>query len=179
MSRIDYDLKQIKGIAFDIDGVLSPATVPLGHEGLPNRMVNLHDGYAIHYAAKHGLLHLAIISGARASGIEMRYTDLGVPHVVMGAKNKLEILKSWMADCGLEAGEVAFVGDDVPDLEPMRFVGLAVAPCDASADALAVADYISPCNGGYGVGRDLIEQVLRAQKSWPVDDEGFGWNEKP
>ena len=63
MSRINYDISRIRAVAFDVDGVLSPSTVPLSPEGIPERMANLKDGYAMVQAVKGGL-HLAIISGA-------------------------------------------------------------------------------------------------------------------
>lgn len=176
MSRINYDLRKIKGIAFDVDGVLSPTTVPLGTNGLPNRMVNLKDGYALQLAAKSGI-ELAIISGARASGIEERFKGLGFNTVVMSAADKVAVLHDWMERYSLHPDEVAYAGDDVPDYGPMTAVGLAVAPADACPDIKAVAVYISPFEGGYGVGRDLVEQVLRAQDKWPLKADGFGWND--
>ncbi|MCM1110808.1 MAG: HAD hydrolase family protein [Clostridium sp.] len=167
MSRIPYDLTKIRGMAFDVDGVLSPIVVPLGLNGLPNRMVNLRDGYALQLAVKKGF-HMAIISGARASGIEQRFASLGFQTVVMEAKDKVEVMNRWMAENGLNPEEVVYAGDDVPDLGAVRLAGLGVAPADACADILEAADYISPCIGGYGVGRDIVEQVMRAQGIWPV-----------
>ena len=70
---------------------------------------------------------------------------------------------------------MAYVGDDIPDLHVMRAAGLAVAPNDAAVEAKAEAAYISPCNGGYGVGRDLLEQILKAQGHWLDDRHAFGW----
>lgn len=146
MSRINYDLKKIRGIAFDIDGVLSPDVVPLGVNGLPNRMVSLKDGFAIQLAVRSGLA-VAIISGARPSGIEKRFADLGVPTVIMHAGDKEEIFRRWMVDNGLTADEVAYSGDDIPDCGPMSVAGLKVAPADACTDIMLMANYISPCKG--------------------------------
>lgn len=80
-----------------------------------------------------------------------------------------------MSEHGFNAAEVAYVGDDVPDFEPMRMVGLRVAPEDAAWDIKQIANYISPVNGGYGVARDLLEQILRAQGLWVLDEKAFGW----
>ena len=67
------------------------------------------------------------------------------------------------------------MGDDIPDLQAMQAVGLAVAPADAAREVLQVAHYVSPCDGGYGVGRDLLEQVMKAQGLWLDDKHAFGW----
>ncbi|MCM1293482.1 MAG: HAD hydrolase family protein [Bacteroides sp.] len=174
MSSIDYDLTKIRGIAFDVDGVLSPSTIPMSAEGEPLRMVNIKDGYALQLAVKRGL-NIAIISGAVSHAVEVRYGALGIKDIFTGAAHKLEIFERWMSDCGLNPEEVAFVGDDVPDYKPMMAAGLSVAPNDACNDILAMARYISPCRGGYGVARDLIEQVLRAKQQWMTDAKAFGW----
>ncbi|MDE5800268.1 MAG: HAD family hydrolase [Paramuribaculum sp.] len=174
MSNINYDLRKIRGVAFDVDGVLSPSTIALSPEGEPLRMVNIKDGYAMQLAVKCGL-QLAIISGASSSGVEVRYRGLGVQSVNMGASVKTEVLHRWMESCGLNPEEVAFVGDDVPDLPAMAEVGLSVTPHDGCPDARAAALYISPVAGGYGVARDLLEQILRAQGKWMSDQKAFGW----
>ncbi|MDE6542654.1 MAG: 3-deoxy-D-manno-octulosonate 8-phosphate phosphatase, partial [Muribaculaceae bacterium] len=82
MSAIDYDLRKIRAVAFDVDGVLSPSTIPLSPEGEPLRMVSIKDGYAIQLAVKRGL-RLAIISGGKTKGIERRFTSLGMQDVYM------------------------------------------------------------------------------------------------
>lgn len=174
MSRIDYDLSLIRGVAFDVDGVLSPSTIPTSPDGEPLRMVNIKDGYALQHAVKKGL-KLAIITGGRSRGVEVRYAGLGITDLFSGVSNKIEVFSQWMRDNGLEPSQVAFVGDDVPDIECMRHAGLSVAPSDACADAKECASYISPVAGGYGVARDLLEQILRCQNLWMSDADAFGW----
>lgn len=174
MSRIAYPLAKIRAIAFDIDGVLSPSTVSLDPEGIPRRMVNVKDGYAMQLAVKLGL-KMCIITGAVAPGIAERYHGLGIKDVFMGSSHKLPILQGWIQQQELQPEDVAFVGDDIPDIPAMQHVGLSVAPCDAADDVLDMALYISPVAGGRGVARDLIEQVLRAQDLWMQDTQAFGW----
>ena len=82
MSRIDYDLTALRGIAFDVDGVLSPSTVPMGSDGVPRRMVNIKDGYAIQLAVKMGL-NIAIITGADSEAVATRYRALGVQDIYL------------------------------------------------------------------------------------------------
>lgn len=174
MSGINYDLKRIRGVVFDVDGVLSPSTIPMSAEGEPLRMVNIKDGYALQHAVKCGL-KIAIITGGVSRGVTVRYNGLGITDIFSGAAQKLPVLLKWMDDNGFGPEEVAYAGDDVPDYEAMQAVGLPVAPADACSDIKEVARYISPVDGGYGVARDLLEQVLRAQGLWMHNAKAFGW----
>lgn len=174
MSRIDYDLSAIRGIAFDVDGVLSPSTIPMDSNGVPQRMANIKDGYALQLAVKMGL-EIAIITGADTDSIASRYRALGIKDIYLKSSDKLPILEEWMQRRGLTAHEVAYVGDDIPDMMPMQSVGLPVAPADAAPDVKAIACFISKANGGYGVARELLEEILKAKGVWLTTDDAFGW----
>lgn len=173
MSKIDYDLSAIRAIVFDVDGVLSPITVPMSPEGVPMRMANLRDGYAMKTAIKAGL-KLAIITGADVKSIIGRFKPIGLTDIYLAAGDKLAILKDWMAANDVLPHEVAYVGDDIPDLSVLRYVGLPVCPADACVDCKAVARFISSCDGGYGVARELLEEIMKTQGSWPSSDIAFG-----
>lgn len=138
------------------------------------RMVSIKDGYAIQLAVKHGL-RIAILSGADTHAIRVRFEGLGVQDVYLGASKKLPVFEQWMAKCGFAPEQVIFVGDDIPDLPVMQVAGVSVAPADAAPECVAAAQYVSPCNGGYGVGRDVLEQVMKAQGLWLDDQHAFGW----
>ena len=173
MSKINYPIERIRGIAFDVDGVLSPTVVPLGDDGIPRRMANLKDGFAMVKAVKAGL-KMAIITGAVAPGLKERFATIGITDFYAGVGDKLEVLHKWMTENDLRPDEVAFVGDDLPDCVAMRHVGLGVAPRDAARDAIAAAKYVCNATGGYGVAREVIEEVMRAQGSWPAQSVAFG-----
>ena len=174
MSRTPYDLTLIRGIVYDVDGVLSPQTIPLGLDGRPMRMVNIRDGYAMQLAAKRGLRQ-AIITGGDSGEVATRFRGLGIKDVFLKAALKRPVLEQWMQAEGLKPEEVAFVGDDIPDIPAMRYVGLSVCPRDAAPEVRETAVYISPVNGGYGVARDLLEQILAAKGEWMSDINAFGW----
>lgn len=174
MSGIPYDLKKIKAFAFDVDGVLSASMIPLHPNGEPMRMINIKDGYAIQLAVKLGY-PIAIITGGNTASVRIRFEGLGVKDVFMGAGVKISVYEQWVESLGLKDEEVAFIGDDIPDIEIMRKVGLSIAPADASIDVLNLAKYISPYKGGEGCARELIEQTLRAQGAWMKDKKAFGW----
>ncbi|MDE6009161.1 MAG: HAD hydrolase-like protein [Muribaculaceae bacterium] len=174
MSSVDYDLTRIKGFAFDVDGVLSPSTIPLGEDGYPRRMVNIKDGYALQLAVKRGY-KIAIITGGKGEAIQTRFESLGIKDIFTGASKKLPIFIDWMKKCGLQPEEVVFMGDDIPDLPCLRKAGLPCAPYDAAWEAKETARYISPFTGGYGCGRDILEQTMKAQDKWLSDEDAFGW----
>ena len=174
MSRTDFDLTKIKAFAFDVDGVLSSDSIPLHPSGEPMRVINIKDGYALQLAAKLGY-PVAIITGGRTEAVRKRFEGLGHSHDYKGVAVKIKIFEQWLAECGLQASEVMYMGDDIPDYEVMRVAGLPACPADAAPEIKQIARYVSPFCGGMGCGRDIIEQVLRAQGKWMADEKAFGW----
>lgn len=171
---INYDLKKIKAIVFDVDGVLSRQTIVLSSSGEPLRTVNIKDGYAIQLAVKLGL-RIAILTGGKTEAVRVRYANLGMKDIYMGCAVKINTYRKFLDRYGLQDEEVIYVGDDIPDYEVMRQCGCPCCPADACPDIKAVSTYVSSCDGGDGVGRDIIEQVLRAQGKWLADAKAFGW----
>ena len=163
MSTINYDLNKIKALAFDVDGVLSANVIPMSTDGEPLRTVNIKDGYALHLAAKHEI-PLAIITGGRTEAVRRRFLALGIP-----AEN------IYMDRYGLQDEEILYIGDDIPDIEVMSTCGLPCCPNDAAPEVKSVARYISYKAGGYGCGRDVIEQFLKVKGLWMADEKAFGW----
>lgn len=173
MSTINYDLKKIKAIAFDVDGVLSADVIPLHTSGEPMRTVNIKDGYAIQLAVKKGL-HIAIITGGRTEAVRKRFAGLGVQDLYLGAAVKIHDYRDFRDKHALKDEEILYMGDDIPDMEVMQECGLPCCPKDAAPEVKSIARYISYAAGGYGCGRDVVEQVMKAQGKWMADD-AFGW----
>ncbi len=173
MSSINYDLRKIKALLFDVDGVLSSENVPLHPNGEPMRMVNIKDGYALQLAVKHGF-EVGIITGGKTNAVKIRFEGLGLQHIYMGANHKMEHFEDFLKKTGLQPEEILFMGDDIPDYPVMKQVGLPCCPADAVPEIKSIAKYISPKNGGQGCGRDVIEQVMKAQDKW-MSDGAFGW----
>ena len=171
---INYDLKKIKAIIFDIDGVLSAETITLSSDGVPLRTVNIKDGYAIQLAMKLGL-RIVVMTGANVSSICRRYEGLGVEDIYVGCAVKIKAYGAFLDQYGLSDEEVMYMGDDIPDLQVMRRVGCPVCPKDACPEIKEASVYVSDCIGGHGCGRDVIEQTLRAQGKWVMDEKAFGW----
>lgn len=171
---INYDLRKINAIVFDVDGVLSCETIPMDAEGSPRRTVNIKDGYAIQLAVKQGL-RIAIITGGYDEAIKLRYQYLGVNDIFMRAAIKIKVYNELLDKYHLDNDEVIFMGDDIPDYEVMRRCGCPCCPADAASDIKDIACYVSPREGGKGCARDVIEQVLRAKGLWLSDAKAFGW----
>ncbi len=171
---INYDLSRIRAIIFDVDGVLSAETITLSAEGEPLRTVNIKDGYAIQLAVKMGL-RIAILTGGTTESVRMRYERLGVEDLYMGCAVKIKTYDEFLQKYSLTDAEVMYMGDDIPDMEILRRVGCPVCPKDACPDVKDACIYVSDRKGGYGCGRDVIEQTLRAQDKWLKDEKAFGW----
>ncbi|RRD00897.1 KdsC family phosphatase [Prevotella sp. OH937_COT-195] len=171
---INYDLSKIKAIVFDVDGVLSSETVPLHPGGEPMRTVNIKDGYSIQFAMKQGL-RIAIITGGGTEAVRLRYEGLGVKDIYMKAAVKINAYEDLKNRYGYSDDELIFMGDDIPDLQVLRTCGCPCCPSDACAEVRQTCIYISDRRGGYGCGRDVVEQVLKAQGKWLCDARAFGW----
>ena len=171
---INYDLTKIKALVFDVDGVLSAETIQMNDEGVLMRSVNTKDGYVLRLAVTMGL-HVAIITGAREEAIRRRYEGLRIYDVFLGSSVKTDSLKKLLEKYNLSADEVLYMGDDIPDYEVMKQVGLPCCPADAAPEIREISRYVSHRNGGYGCVRDVIEQVLKARGKWMANAKAFSW----
>src|SRR5664280_1997031 len=122
MANFKEDLISIKAFVFDIDGVLSIQTIGLNAFGVPNRTVNLRDGYALQLAVKKGY-HIGIISGSNSREYQKRLRFLGVNDIYLKSRNKLDNFKTFLKKHNLNKSDVLFMGDDIPDIEVMKEAG--------------------------------------------------------
>lgn len=171
---INYGLTHIKALVFDVDGVLSSQTIRMDSDGVLMRSLDTKDGYALRLAATEGL-HVAIITGARDEAIRLRYEGLGIYDVFLGSSVKTEVMQKFLDKYSLSADEVLYMGDDIPDYEVMKQVGLPCCPLDAAPEIRDISLYVSHRCGGQGCARDVIEQVLKAQGKWMANKEAFSW----
>ncbi|MFM6960285.1 MAG: KdsC family phosphatase [Schleiferiaceae bacterium] len=162
-------LAGIKALAFDVDGVLTDGTVHILPGQEPVRTFHSKDGYALQVAARQGL-QLAIITGGKSESVKERLKALGVQDVWLGARHKIEAYEEWLARYGLRDDEVLYMGDDLPDTEVLQRAGLSCCPHDSAPEIRALVDYVSPIDGGKGCVREVIEQVLRAQGRWNLEE---------
>jgi len=173
MTNFKEDLTRVKAFVFDIDGVLSLQTISLNAFGVPNRTVNLRDGYAIQLAVRKGY-RVGVISGSNAKEYVRRLKGLGVSDIYLNSRSKTEHFSSFCKKNDVKPSDVMFMGDDIPDYGVMKLAGIPVCPADADSDINNVASYISDKKGGEGCVRDVIEQVLRLHDKW-MDKDAFSW----
>ena len=171
---INYDLTKIKALVFDVDGVLSAETINVDTRGEFLRTTSVKDGYALRLAVKSGL-HIAIITGGGEESIALRYRRIGLEDIFMNSSVKTEKLQQLLDKYNLTREEVLYMGDDIPDYEVMKQVGLPCCPADAAPEIREISTYVSLRKGGYGCVRDVIEQVLKAQGKWMASADAFSW----
>jgi 3-deoxy-D-manno-octulosonate 8-phosphate phosphatase (KDO 8-P phosphatase) len=166
-------LKDISTFIFDVDGVLTDGTVFVLETGEQCRAFNIKDGYALQLAVKCGY-NVCAISGSRSKSALHRLHSLGIRDVYMGAHTKTETLKIYLEEKRVSPESVLYMGDDIPDLQAMKMVGLPVCPADAAEEVKAVSKYVSPIPGGRGAVRDVMEKVLKVQEKW-MSEEAYSW----
>lgn len=167
MSNKNYKeiLQNITTFIFDIDGVMTPSHVLVTTQGELLRPMNVKDGFALKQAVKKGY-NVCIITGGNNEGTRIRFRDLGITDIYMGNNYKLDPFKEYTELYGISPQNILYMGDDIPDVLPMKQVLLPTCPQDAVAEVKKVAQYVSPYKGGYGCVRDVIEQVMKVQGTW-------------
>ena len=158
-------LQKITCFVFDVDGVLTNGEVMVMPNGLLVRKMNIKDGYAIQLAIKKGF-QVWVISGGNSIEVEQRLNLLGVKEVHMKVKDKCALLQELSLMNNVPLDQMLFMGDDMPDYDAMKIVGIAACPNDACVDIKQIANYISLLNGGAGCARDVIEKVLKLNDKW-------------
>ncbi len=158
-------LNAVRAFVLDVDGVLTDNFVHLTESGEQLRRMNIRDGLGIRIAMQNGFA-FCVITGGRSQGVTKRLSLLGIEHIYSGISEKWPVFLQFLDAVQLKPADVCYIGDDLPDLEILRKVGLAACPADAVPEVRALADYISPLPGGGGCVRDVIEKVLRTQDKW-------------
>ena len=171
---METNLKAVKAIVFDIDGVMTDGSVLCDTNAEPLRIFNEKDGHGLRMAALNGYT-LAVITGGHTEAVRKRMTAYGVPYenVYLKARNKLKILQSVCERFGLEPKEVLYMGDDIPDIAAIKYAGVGVVPADAVEEARQAADIVSPVEGGKGFVRWTLELVMKTQGRWVFDVEKY------
>ncbi len=158
--------RRVRLAAFDVDGVLTDGTVWIGADGGVAKRFSIRDGAALVRLGPAGI-ETAFVTGRDDPATAARARDLRIDHLREGVRDKLRAMRALAAERGCTLAEVAFMGDDLIDLETMRAVGLGAAPADGAAEAKAAARFVSRFGGGAGAVRELCELLLKARGAWP------------
>jgi 3-deoxy-D-manno-octulosonate 8-phosphate phosphatase (KDO 8-P phosphatase) len=165
LSAIERRASRIKLVLMDCDGVLTDGRLWLTEDGGEQKSFNTHDGLGLALLHRAGLSS-GIISGRSSRAVERRAQELGIEYVRQGDANKIEAFQGILKQAGVNENEVAFIGDDLPDIPVMRLSELAVAVADATEETRLAAHYVTVANGGHGAVREVIEMILKAQGRW-------------
>ncbi len=173
MGNFKEDIALTEAFFFDVDGVMTDGSISPTLDGDFIRFYNAKDGYALAYAVKHGYT-VCIITGGRGKILEHRLKMLGIKdeEIIADCMDKLTAMREYMSRHNINPRHAIYMGDDIPDLECMKEVGIPVCPADAAPEILEVSRYVSQFNGGRGAVRDIVEQVLRAKGDWAKSSEG-------
>jgi 3-deoxy-D-manno-octulosonate 8-phosphate phosphatase (KDO 8-P phosphatase) len=171
MGNFKEDIARVKAFVFDVDGVMTDGGIIPTPDGDFIRRYYAKDGYAMAYAIREGY-KICVISGGRGEMLRRRLEMLGVERMYLNCMDKITAIKEFMSEYELAAEEVIYMGDDIPDLECMRLVGIPVCPADACMEVIEASRYVSEYNGGQGAVRDIVEQVLRVQGRWAKNLQG-------
>jgi 3-deoxy-D-manno-octulosonate 8-phosphate phosphatase (KDO 8-P phosphatase) len=161
----EKSVERIEVLILDVDGVLTDGGIVYDSEGRELKRFNTKDGHGIKMARQAGLA-VAIITGRSSLAVSRRAEELGIEAVLQGVKDKVEALEILLKEKGWEAAEVAYMGDDLPDLPVMRRVGFPIAVSDAVEDVLKAARYVTRLPGGKGAVREAIEFILKSSGRW-------------
>ncbi len=153
---------KIKLVLFDVDGVLTDGRLILDDRGIEYKAFHSRDGHGMKMLQASGVA-IGIITGRTSDVVRYRMDSLGIKHVYQGQNNKLDAFNELIAKLNLDAGQAAFVGDDVVDLPVMTRVGLAIAVADAHEYVKQHAHWTCPNTGGHGAARDVCELIMSAQ----------------
>lgn len=162
MTAVINRLGDLKLVAFDVDGVFTDGRFYLADDGVETKAFNTQDGFGIRQLGRAGLT-VAVISGRRSGAVEKRMAELGVPYVVLGCPDKVAALEDIVSELGIEAADCAYVGDDLPDLPVLEYVGFSVAVANATGPIKTYCDYTTTRSGGYGAVREVCDLILDAR----------------
>lgn len=170
-------LRKIRAFAFDVDGVLTDGGILADLNGELYRTFDSKDGMALRMAIMKGY-HLAIITGGRSESIRNRFRTCGIrpEDIYLGSRAKIEDFEDFCSRHGLEAEEVMYFGDDLPDIPVMEACGCGACPCDAVDEVKEIADYVCSRQGGKGCVREAVERVLKQHGRWSLDVQEYKRN---
>lgn len=166
MAKRDSDLAEpIKLILSDVDGVLTDGTIILDNSGVESKAFHVRDGMGIKLWQRNGL-GFGILTARNSQIVKQRAAELSIDIVRQGCSNKLVTAKEVLSELSVKPEQVCYIGDDLPDLPVLNYVGLPVAVQDGAEEVRAAATWVMRSAGGRGAVRELIERIMRAKGCW-------------
>jgi len=175
MKNVKSNLAVIKAVLLDVDGVMTDGKLHYSARGEEIKIFDVKDGLGIQLLLNAQIL-VGIISGRNSDALGERIKDLGIQHTYVGSSNKEKDLQKFLETTGLKREEVAYVGDDLPDLTVIMMCGFSACPSNACPEVLDAVDHVSSKRGGDGVVREIAELILRSTDRWAPITRRF-WSE--
>ena len=151
---------KIKLLILDVDGVMTDGSINYTDSGDEFKSFNVKDGHGIKLLMRTGTM-VALITARSSNVVTHRAKDLGIEHLIQGAKEKLPAFEGLIKELGLTSDEVAYMGDDLVDLPVIRRVALSGAPLDAVKEVREAVDIVTTAHGGKGAVREFAELIIR------------------
>lgn len=164
--------RQIRLLIIDVDGVMTDGGLFFDNRGEEYKRFNSLDGHGLRMALECGV-EIAVITGRQSNIVDHRMSELGVSRVYQGSRDKLPSFEKLLRDTGLETGQVAYVGDDLPDLPIMRRVGFAIAVQNAHGFVKQHSDWVTSARGGCGAVREVTDFILQSQGLLDARQQGY------
>ena len=160
--RVTEKAREVRLLALDVDGVLTDGRLYFAEDGQEFKTFDTQDGHGIKMLQQVGIV-VAIITGRTTKLVERRARNLGIAHLLQGREDKLVALRELSAELNIPLDEMAYVGDDWPDLPALRAAGFGVAVANAHGEVRRHADFVTMLKGGRGAVREVCDLILRAQ----------------
>lgn len=164
MDKVRQQAAHVRLLVLDVDGVLTDGRLQYDAQGRECKVFHVRDGYGIRQIIEAGF-DVALISGRRSVPVEKRAEELGIQHVYLGVTDKVSVLKELAQKLKIDMANIAFVGDDAPDIGCLQAAGLAIAVADAHSDLDAVADWHTHLGGGQGAVREVCDLLQAAHRN--------------
>jgi len=148
-------------LVIDVDGTLTDGKIYMGQDGEIFKVFNIKDGYAIHELLPKYNIIPVVITGRISRIVENRARELGIKHIYQGVEDKIEQLRKLVSEINISLANVAYIGDDINDLDCMKNCGFKGCPADAEPKIKKIANFISKKKGGEGAVREFIETIIR------------------
>lgn len=162
MEKIIAKAKQIRLAIFDVDGVMTDGRLFYSHNGIEYKAFHVHDGQGLKYLQKSGV-EVAIITACTSQLVAKRMQDLGIKHIYQGTLEKLPAFEDLKNKLNLTDEQIAYTGDDLPDLPIIHRVGLGIFVSNAPKILHSYASYVTKAKGGKGAVREVCEIIMAAQ----------------
>lgn len=165
-------LQNVRLLALDVDGVLSDGQLTFDSHGTETKSFHVLDGHGLKLAKRFGI-EVALITGRTSPMVTQRASSLGITHLFQGIEHKLPVLRDLCQQLGLSLDQVAYCGDDLPDLAPIHHSGVGISVPNAPRYIQQHADWVTQRAGGQGAVREICDALLEAQGHWSTLIESY------